>query len=126
MGQFWRAGGKVPHVSHSPLENAALCTNGSNAKAAARHRTHRLAAALGRKPTLPLAGCRGSYALLFSCRRVLSKLERKSKVQTLRMLVRFLPIQTPLLWQPGRAEAVSDALDICRVSVGKSAGVSPD
>jgi hypothetical protein len=38
-------GGIVPHVGHSPLENAARCTNGGNAKAAARHRAYRPAAA---------------------------------------------------------------------------------
>ncbi len=32
-----------------PTQNAAQCSNGSNAKAAARHRTHRPAAAVGRK-----------------------------------------------------------------------------
>lgn len=41
-------GRKIPHVSHSPLENAALSTNGSNAKAAAQHQIQRPAVTLSR------------------------------------------------------------------------------
>jgi hypothetical protein len=35
----------VPQLGHSHLKNAARCTNGGNAKAAARHRAYRPAAA---------------------------------------------------------------------------------